>query len=170
MKRNKKKSKQKSATPTASPTPAGPSRRGVSRRELFRRVRDYGVIAAVVGAGGWWFVDDVLAHRFEHDLSRIGNGVPAVVQIHDPDCPQCRELQREARAALEGFDPSALQYIVANIATSEGRRFAAEHGVGHVTLLLFDGDGDRREVLVGQNTRAHLRDRFRDHRDADAGS
>ena len=122
---------------------------------------------AAAGVGGWYLVAEVRAGLREEDLSQIGNGIPAVVQIHDPQCPHCRALQRETRDALAAFDDGDLQYLIANIRTPEGRRFATTHGVGHVTLLLFDGAGERRDVLVGANTSEHLERAF--HRHLDAG-
>lgn len=121
------------------------------------------LVAAVMGGGGWYLVQDVSATHREHDLSRIGNGTPAVVQIHDPQCPTCRALQRETRAALSDFEDGELQYLVANIRSAEGRQLAAAHNVGHVTLLLFDADGERRQVLVGSNTSEYLKAVFRRH-------
>ena len=99
----------------------------------------------------------------EHDLTRLGQGVPTVVQIHDPNCPRCTALQRTARAAMSGFDETELVFLVANITTEEGRAIATANGVGHVTLLLFDGEGRRRQVLQGPSTEAALEDAFRAH-------
>lgn len=99
----------------------------------------------------------------EHDLTRFGQGVPTVVQIHDPDCPLCTALQRTARAAVSGFDETELVFLVANIKTQEGRALATANGVGHVTLLLFDGEGQRREVIHGPSTEAELEAAFGRH-------
>ncbi len=134
-----------------------------SRRGFLKRAVGGAAAVAAVGVGGWYLVAEVRAGLREEDLSQIGNGIPAVVQIHDPQCPQCRALQRETRDALAAFDGSELQYLIANIRSDEGRRFAATHGVGHVTLLLFDGDGEHRDTLVGRNTAEHLERAFRRH-------
>lgn len=141
-----------------------PARRS-SRRAFLESMGIYGAIGAAVIGGGWYMIDDVMAKSAEMDLSKIGNGVPTVVQIHDPDCPRCRALQREARNAMASFDDADLQYVVANIRGAEGRRLANEHGVGHVTLLLLDGAGERRGVLVGENQSEHLEMAFRRHLD-----
>ncbi len=73
--------------------------------------------AAVVGGGGFWFVSDVQATMREHDLTRLGQGVPTIVQIHDPGCPRCTAHQRVARAAVSAFDETELVFLVANINT-----------------------------------------------------
>ena len=166
MKRSKRRPAQKAKPKSATAAQSQPGRRKTNRREMLRQIRDYGALGAIGLAAGWWFVSDVRAHWHEHDLTRIGDGAPAVVQIHDPDCALCRELQRETLRALEAFDDADLQYVVANIRTSDGARFANAHGVQHVTLLLFDGDGARRDVIVGTQTSAVLKRRFQRHLDA----
>ena len=138
-------------------------RNTTSRRSVLRKAASGVVVVAAVGGAGWYLVEDVRATIREEDLSRIGNGIPAVVQIHDPQCPSCAALQREAREAMAEFGDGELQYLVANIRSAEGRGLANAHGVGHITLLLFDADGQRRDVLVGPNTSESLVHVFRRH-------
>ena len=108
-------------------------------------------------------LDEVRATIQEGYLTRIGNGIPTIVQIHDPQCPKCVALQQETRDALSNFEDGKLQYLVANIRTVEGKMLATSHGVGHVTLLLFDGQGRKLNTLVGSNTGRYLTEMFRDH-------
>ncbi len=133
------------------------------RRKFLLNMRKYTIAGAVVGSAGWFAVDDVCATMRENDLSQIGNGTPSVVQIHDPNCNLCLSLQREARDAMGDFKEDQLQFIVANIISEKGQQLAASHGVGHVTLLLFDGAGKRRNTLVGPNTSEYLKDVFQQH-------
>lgn len=174
MKRGSKKSRQATKGKGAQKRPTNsspdhahePPDRG--RRDALLKVRDYGILVAVVGGAGWYGVD-YFGRRFsEYDLTQIGNGTPSVVQIHDPGCPLCRELQRQTRTALGKFKKGELQYIVADIKTSAGRELAAAHGVGHVTLLLFDGQGERLDILSGSNTADFLEGAFRRHIQASA--
>ncbi len=165
MKRQRKKPKQPAAKQTPKATDAKTTSAQPNRRAALARLRTWGVIALVAGAGAWYLVTDVTATIAEHDLSRIGNGTPAVVQIHDPRCSSCVVLQKEAREAMEEFDTGELQYLVADINNSDGRNLANAHGVGNVTLLLFDGEGKRRRTLAGPNTSDILKHYFRSHRD-----
>lgn len=169
MKRQKHKAKRNTGRKTKA-QPAAVNADGVeksgysaTRRDFLRKMSSRGLIVAAVGGAGWFLVEEVRATIREEDLSRIGNGIPAVVQIHDPQCPRCAALQREAREALAEFDEGELQYLVANIRSAKGRKLANAHGVGHITLLLFDGDGQRRDVLVGPNTAENLEHAFRGH-------
>ncbi|MEM8916804.1 MAG: thioredoxin family protein [Pseudomonadota bacterium] len=135
----------------------------LGRRAALTKVRDYGIVVALVGGAGWYGVSRIWKTYAEYDIGQIGNGIPSIVQIHDPGCPLCRELQRETRKALARFNGGELQYLVADINTAKGRQLAATHGVGHVTLLLFDGEGRRRETLAGSSTADYLESAFRRH-------
>lgn len=134
-----------------------------SRRDLMRKAPYWALGGAAVLGGGYWAVGAVRAGAAEYDLSRIGQGKPTVVQIHDPQCPVCNRLQKQARAALEGFGECDLVYLVANIRTGLGEAFAAEHRVPHVTLLLFDGAGALARVLSGPQDASTLRKAFEAH-------
>ncbi|MEL6209318.1 MAG: hypothetical protein AAFR44_03910 [Pseudomonadota bacterium] len=143
--------------------PAAKAKGGMDRRALLGWLQVGGGAALLFGGVGYYAVSSTMTTLSEQDLSRIGNGVPTVVQIHDPNCPQCAALQREARAAMDAMDPGALDYVVANIKTAEGARYARLHGVGHVTLLLVDGQGEVVNVLQGVRDRAELTRAFTRH-------
>lgn len=165
MKRTKRaakaRKKPQAPSPATAATPEQATNEKVSRRDFFSKLGSYAVIAAASGGAGWYFIDEVCATTRENDLTRIGNGIPAVVQIHDPECPRCRALQKEAREAMSNFKEDELQYLVANIRLGKGRQLASKHGVDHVTLLLFDGKGNRRAVLAGPSTSDYLETVFR---------
>jgi hypothetical protein len=150
MKRQKRKAGRKRSTVLAAPVAAAPAAKRMNRRYLLRNLAFYGVAAVAVSGGGLYLVTDVMANAREHDLSRIGNGIPAIVQVHDPGCPSCLALQREARIAMESFESEDLQYLVANLSTPAGRKLADRYGVGRVTLLLMDGTGKRLLTLAGE--------------------
>ena len=132
-----------------------------SRRNFLRNIAVCAVVAGLMSGGGWYVSRGVQAGIAEQDLSLLGNGVPTVVQIHDPQCPRCRALKRETREAISRFEDGTIQYLVANIRQSQGRRFAARHRVGHITLLLFDGNGRRRGMLAGERKSDVLVHEFR---------
>lgn len=160
MKRQKRKTtprkKQANGTGADAAKSAPRRRKPLNRRAFLENVGYYAAGAAIVGGGGWYFVGSVRAGIAEQDLSRLGNGIPTVVQIHDPQCPSCLALQREARKAISELEDGSIQFLVANIREEEGRRLADKHGVGHVTLLLFNGRGRRVGVLVGENRSDYL--------------
>lgn len=71
-------------------------------------------------AGGSVFATDFRKKLQEQDLSVIGQGLPVVLQIHDPQCSSCTAFQRQTRRALKSFDEGGLIYRVANTQTSDG--------------------------------------------------
>lgn len=163
MKRKKQKSKtQKKHEQPAAPTQAKPAR-AMNRRDVLGNIAFSAAAVAAIGAGGWYLIGGVSASISEGDLTKIGNGIPTVVQIHDPNCPTCTALQREARDAICELDSSQIQYVVANLKKTDGRELAAKHGVGKITLLLLDGDGNRQATLTGPNTAANLKLAFERH-------
>lgn len=133
------------------------------RRDMLKRMRNWGIGAVVVAGAGYFSVNSVNATMAEHDLSRIGKGTPTVVQIHDPNCSLCQGLMREARAALKSFEDDQLLYLVANIKSDEGATLARIHNVPHVTLLLFNADGQLMRVMNGSQDRAVLKSAFEQH-------
>lgn len=163
MKRQKRKSKRPARQPRRERPTAQAADNGASRRAFLAQWQNLAVATLVVGGGSWFAVREVRATIREHDLTQIGNGTPTIVQVHDPQCSLCVALQRETRDALCGFDDAELQFVVANIRNPEGRDLAQRHGVGHVTLLLFDAEGRRRAVMTGPQESAYLKDVFRRH-------
>jgi hypothetical protein len=132
-----------------------------SRRVFFITFSNAALVTAVGGGFSWYLVDEVCATTREHDLTRIGNGVPTVVQIHDPQYSICAALQKEARDAVSNFDDTELQFLAANIRQDKGRARANKHGVQHITLLLLDGKGNKQSVLMGPNKSEYLTTAFR---------
>lgn len=156
MKKSKKKPARKKLKAASAPVEP-------TRRDALKWMRTGAVAVVGLGVVGYFGTRSVQATIREHDLDRIGNGVPTIVQIHDPSCALCRQLQRETRAALKRFDSGALQYLVANINTDEGRALAGRNGVGHVTLLLMNGAGETQEIISGTQDRDVLEAAFEAH-------
>lgn len=149
-KKQRSKQKKKAATAVAEPT----------RRDALKLLRNGGIGAVAVGGVGWWVVSGVQAVAAEQDLSRVGQGKPAVVQIHDPQCALCTELQRQARKALKDINDDNLLYLVASTRTDDGAAFAAGLGLSHVTLVLMNGDGQVEDVLQGVRQSDELKVHF----------
>ena len=139
MSKRKKNTSKVSNTPTARPV------KSRKWREIRQLTIVIVVLATVVGSALAAFK---YSYDASHDLAIIGKGVPAIVQIHDPNCPKCNQLRRNASAAAERFG-DRLVYRIADIKTTQGRQLQLRHDVPHVTLLLFDGKGELRRVLTG---------------------
>lgn len=96
------------------------------------------------------------------DLSVIGNGIPTIVQVYDSKCKLCRALKSNTETTLRKNFKDRFQYKIADIKTGKGRRFQLEHDVPHVTLLLFDSDGQLRMNLNGVKEVPDLNRQFDD--------
>jgi len=79
---------EKSGKPTARPQKKA---RTKTREPHFRRETDTarlytgangGLVA--LSAGGWWASSSLQAYAREQDLTRVGRGVPSIVQIYHP--------------------------------------------------------------------------------------
>jgi thioredoxin-like negative regulator of GroEL len=162
MKKHRSKPKSRDKTRKAS-LPNDAKQNEVSRRWVVSRGGKVLIGLGVLGGGAAFAVNAVNATVKEQDVSRVGTGVPTVVQIHDPGCALCSALQKETRKALQGFDPDQLDYVVANIKTDEGSAFAARFGQPHVTLMLMDPEGRAVRVLNGPQHRDDLRALFERH-------
>jgi hypothetical protein len=118
-----------------------------------RRMRDICrtliLLAVIVPLTGFGFYEFKKNYDISHDLSVIGQGVPTVVQIHDPKCQLCLQLRRNANSAIARIAGDDLLFRVADVTTHEGRRLQRKHKVPNVTLLLFDRDGKLNRSLNG---------------------
>lgn len=152
--RTKKKNTAPNPSHKAAPTPQN------NRRDFLQRSMTWGIGILALGGTGTYAFNAMAACMEEQDLTKIGNGTPSIVQIHDPQCRLCRSLQKSTRKALEAFEEGDIQYMVANIKTGQGRTFAANYGVPHVTLLLFDGKGTLIQTINGQQRPEYLKGVF----------
>lgn len=153
-KTNKRKARQAEVAKTVAKSP------DESRREFLVKMRNRAICVGGVAVAGYFGFAYYEATAAEYDLTRIGKGKPKVVQIHDPQCPRCSALQREARAAIDEMEGDDVCLLVANIRMEKGRNFAAAHGVGSITLVLMDGAGRVVDVLEGNRQRSELKRRF----------
>ena len=133
-----------------------------SRRR--KRVLSVVAVAVLVVAGiGAFSYADRLSREAARDLSTIGTGTPAVVQVHDPTCPICTELRNSVRSVEDDFDDSELLIRVADLTTEEGFAFATEYQSQSITLVFLDGDGDRVTSVSGRRSPEQVRDLFERH-------
>lgn len=125
------------------------------RKRLLMALSIVALTAVAAGAGITLFNRRAEAVR---DISAVGQGVPAVVQVHDNTCPICTEL-RSTVARIEGeFADDNLLIRVADIHTDEGLAFAARYtSARRATLLFIDGRGN----LVAEQSGAQAADVLR---------
>lgn len=146
-----------SAKPPQAHTPSA------SRRDTLKGLMWWGAGGAALLGGGAVFAMDFRKKLAEHDLSVIGQGVPVILQIHDPQCSLCAALQKQTRSALRAFDDHDVLFRVANVRTTEGAARQQAEGLPHVTLVLYDGEGHRVHVVEGVTQADVLVETFKRH-------
>ncbi|TFH88496.1 hypothetical protein EQG41_01275 [Billgrantia azerbaijanica] len=126
----------------------------------YRLLRGLLITLAILAVPMAWLVVEERHARQLADLSVIGSGEPVVVQVFDQRRRESRRLRDNAEQALANLDrPPA--WRVVNINTTEGTRFANQHLVGPVTLVLFDAVGRRSRVIEGAASVDELEAAFR---------
>ena len=123
-KKNKRKAKASKSSPNTNKSSASPvaARRPISRRKML------GLLLGVplVGVAGVGVHRHDVKKRALHDLSVLGNGSPAIVQIHDPSCRLCRRLMANTKKALGDRDD--ITYRIADVTKTKGREFQERYG------------------------------------------
>ena len=92
------------------------------------------------------FAVRLLPKGFSDDLSRIGQGLPVVVLMHDRNSVKSQglmELLNKIRPDYAG----RIEFLAVDIDSQEGRAFSRQQAVGGVVLLCFDARGARRALL-----------------------
>lgn len=144
-------------------SPSQPKETPQTRRSVLVKGAAYAAGGLVLAGGAGAFAMDFRKKLAEQDLSVIGQGTPVIVQIHDPQCQLCTTLQRHTRRALRSIEDGAVLYRVANIKTEEGSAHQAREGLPHVTLVLYNGDGERVHVIEGVTPTEELIEAFQNH-------
>ncbi len=136
------------------------------RLQKKRRVRllQFGAIAVVAAA-----VVVVLAVRanrseqFRQDLSQLGNGVPAAVQVWDVSCPICNQNRANVARIEDDYSDDDLLIRYVDVRTDEGVRFASQYtDRRRQTMLLFDGEGELVDIVTGPIEQQSMRILFDD--------
>lgn len=96
-----------------------------------------------------WGLLRMLPPGFSTDLDQVGAGEAAVVLIHDHNYVESVELM-EALDGVRRQHPEAMHYLVADLNTPRGARFADLYQVSAVTLIFFDRHGNRVSTLTGR--------------------
>lgn len=110
-------------------------------------------LAGLVGA---FILSRLPDGAYSTDLSRIGNGRPAVVLAQDSNYVGgmgVMELMNVVRAEHEG----KVDFLVAPLGLADARAFAAQHAASDGTVLLFAADGRLAGVLHHPRSAAELR-------------
>jgi hypothetical protein len=90
------------------------------------------------------------------DLSRIGQGVPALVVARDINYVAGGEVM-DLMNDMRPHYGDRLEFLVAHLGRPEGQDFARRLGARDGTVVLFAGDGSRLATLHAPKTEAEIR-------------
>lgn len=82
----------------------------------------------------------LLPQPYPSDLSRIGQGRPALVLVYDSDLVVSGDQAAELDAARDALQPD-VEVLVADTGRPDAARFVAQHGARPGMLLHFDAEG-----------------------------
>lgn len=101
-----------------------------------RRVAITIVFLGALAAAVWW----LLPQPYPADLSRIGQGRPALVLVYDADLVVSGDQAAELDAARDALQPD-MEVLVANTGRPDAARFITQHDARPGMLLHFDAEG-----------------------------
>jgi hypothetical protein len=110
-------------------------------------------VVAVAGATLW---SQLPRSGYPTDLSRIGQGRPALVLAYDHFYVGGGEVMGHMDAIRSDY-AQRVEFLVADMSTTPGRGFAARHDAGDGTVLLFDARGAHLATLHQPQGTAELR-------------
>lgn len=120
-----------------------------------RWVKSLITVAVLVGAGALIFTQ-LPRGAFPTDLSRIGQGTPALVVARDISYlsgAEVMDLMNEIRPEYAG----RVEFLAAHLGQPDGEAFARRYNAWDGTVVLFAGDGSVRARLHAPQTTAELR-------------
>jgi hypothetical protein len=114
------------------------------------------ITVAVIVAAAMLILAQLPRGALSTDLSRVGQGVSALVVARDINYVaggEVMDLMNEMRPHYG----DRLEFLVAHLGRPEGQDFARRHGARDGTVVLLAGDGSRLATLHAPKTEAEIR-------------
>jgi hypothetical protein len=92
-----------------------------------------------------------LPRGFSGDLSRIGKGKAAVVLVRDKNSVQSFELMEMMNGIRDQY-AGKVEFLLTDFNTPDGRAFITANGADRVTVVVFDPNGKKLNVLYPPQT------------------
>ena len=89
----------------------------------------------------------LLPRGFDTDLSQIGQGHYTVVQVFKKDTLRSQQLMDLVNEIRDQYEPRGVKFLLADVDTQPGQRFAQSHDVGSATAILFGPQGHKLQTL-----------------------
>jgi hypothetical protein len=113
------------------------------------------IVALLIAAGALMF-SQLPQGAFPTDLSRIGQGGPALVVARDINYVAGAEVM-DILSSLRPEYSDRVQFLAAHLGHPDGQAFARRYGMRDGTVVLFAGDGSRLATLHQPRTEDEVR-------------
>ncbi len=111
----------------------------------------------ILGVSAFWAIAIMLLPKgFNDDLSKIGQGMAAVVLIHDKSSIQSLDLMTLLNKVRPDY-AGKVEFFVVNVNSKEGQMFRQQQNVGAVVLVFFSPNGTKRGTLGNSKGETELR-------------
>lgn len=92
-----------------------------------------------------------LPRGYSDDLTRIGKGKAAVVLVRDKSAVQSFDLMEVMNGIRDRYADKA-EFLLTDFNTPEGRAFMTANGAEKATLVVFDANGNKMNILYSPQT------------------
>jgi len=96
-----------------------------------------------------------LPRGYSDDLTRIGKGKAAVVLVRDKSAVQSFDLM-EVMNGIRDRNSDKAEFLLTDFNTPEGRTFMTANGAEKVTVVVFDANGNKVNILYPPQTPASM--------------
>jgi hypothetical protein len=92
-----------------------------------------------------------LPRGYSDDLTRIGKGKAAVVLVRDKSAVQSFDLMEVMNSVRDQYADKA-EFLLTDFNTPEGRAFMTANGAAKATVVVFDANGNKMNILYPPQT------------------
>jgi hypothetical protein len=116
-------------------------------------------VVVIVGAGALIFTQ-LPRGAFSTDLSRVGQGTPALVVARDINFLAGAEVMDLLNSIRPEYD-GRVEFLAAHLGHPDGQAFARRYNMRDATVVLFSGDGERLVTMRAPQRAAEVREALR---------
>jgi len=114
------------------------------------------ITLVILLAAGAFIFSQLPQDIFPTDLSRIGQGVPALVVARDINFAAGAEVMQLINEIRPDYS-DRLHFLAVHLGHPDGQSFAKQHGMRDGTVILFSGDGSPLATLIAPQTTDEIR-------------
>jgi len=101
----------------------------------------------------------LLPKGFSDDLSKIGQGVAAVVLTHDKGSTRSLDLMTLLNKVRSDYT-GKVEFFVVDVNSRQGQMFIQKQNVAAIALVFFSPNGEKRAMLGHGNDESELRSKL----------